>query len=220
MKSKLPQVSSATAWFLSAASLLALAGCGPLLNGEDIEPDEGVVTLPESFSAGNLYLVGEEGTRIHIGDPTSLAQQAFPKPKKSFAITTVPNGLEEKLQVYGWENISRSFGVLTQKGRIALALDVMEKAPEQAIQTKVEAAMKEFGEPVAIYAAGKVQYWFWESDQVRMMYCAAPDERGRVAFSMAIGYPPLMDHFRMSPGAASEDRVTAERLLSQPKIEK
>ncbi len=218
MKSKyrLPQASSAIVWLASAASCALLSGCGPMLNGEEAVPSEQAMELPESSFSGNLFLIGGQ-TRVHVGDPTSLAQEAFPKPKRSFAITSVPAGFDEKYQVYGWENPTRSFGVLTQKGRIALALDIREHATDALIAEEVKKAMTAYGQPSATYSSGKVQYWFWDDSQVRLMLCAAPDDKGRIALSQALGYAPLMDEFRMSPSAAAEDRVTAERLLSQPK---
>lgn len=211
MKFKHQPAFSAIVFFLSAASLL-IAGCAAPIESEGADISA-ALTLPAAQFSGKIAMIGDNDTRVHVGDALAVAQTAFPKPKRSFSITSVPPEFEEKYQVYGWENPGRSFAVLTQRGAVALALDIHERVDDAFIDKQVASAIEEYGTP-EVEVAGEIKYWFWDDGDARAMICVAVDTRKRKSMSRAIGYTALMDYMRMSPTAASEDGPKALRSLA------
>lgn len=216
MKFRLQPAFSATAFCLSVSSLSLLSGCSAPINAESDVLDQ-ALTLPTAPFSGTICMIGEDSIRLHVGDPLSTAQQAFPKPKRSFSITSVPVEFEEKYQVYGWENSGRSFAVLTQGGTVALGLDIHERVEDSYIETRVRNATDAFGPPSQTPTAGDIKYWFWEDGITRAMICVAVDTQKRKTISEAVGYSRLMDYLRMSPDAAEKDSETAFRTLINSK---
>jgi hypothetical protein len=194
---------------------VAAIGCAAPIESDGGDLTE-AATLPNAPFSGKLCLIGENSTRLSVGDALSVAQDAFPKPKRSFSITSVPPEFEEKYQVYGWENPGRSFAVLTQRGVVALALDIQEKVNDAFIADRVKSATNLYGTP-STEEAGDVKYWFWEDGSARAMICVAVDTRKNKTLSQAIGYTKLMDYMRMSPVSARIDSAKAFRTLSSSK---
>lgn len=230
MKLKLLQARKSTASFLWLSCLvcaLALAGCGSGPQNQASAPtgpsaeapaetllNPASLVFPSTDAALSLKIQDSE---VKLGLSVEDAKKLFPRPGRSFPIQDLPSGLDSQFDVSGWEQGPLSVGMISAKGRVALFLEIQEKADEAAALERVSEVTNQHGIPSATITEGQVRYWFWEATGERIMICLSPDGSGRSALSCALGHPVLMSALRMSPPMAAEDAAAAEKIrLSQP----
>lgn len=180
------------------------------------QPDT-VPTTPDVLQNSEMYIFSAGG-RIHYGDDVDLAlnEGGFKRPDKSASVNRVPAGLGTTYQCYGWETATRSFGVLTRKGKVVLALDTYEQADQKALDDLREAYIKMLGAPATVDGK-QVHYDFWNKGEVRLMLCSTVNDLGSLSFSAALGNADLMSYFRMDPASAAADQTEADQLFNTKK---
>lgn len=235
MKSKRLQALSGTAslLFLSLAAVLLLSGCsasGSITasqtpNGGPAQPEAEQALSPAAIvfpkEAPHLTLRMLEAD-IQLGLNLEDAKKLLPRPGRSFPIQEIPEGLDGQFDVTGWEQGPLSIGMISAKGRVALFLEIQERADQDSALERVAEISDRHGLPSAAVTQGGTRYWFWEAPGERIMVCLTPSGEGRFSLSSALGNPILMTTLRMSPQFAQEDAVEAEKLLKaqpQDKVE-
>ncbi len=206
-------------------SLAALWGCGAVSPAEvsasngksapktrDTAPD-----IPDDIDVSKLFMVSG-GDRLYVGEDLDLALNAdgFKHPEKSTSVNRLPPGLDASYQCYGWETSGRAFGVIATKRKVLLALDTYENADQQAFDDLKKLFSDRFGEAKSV-TSSRVQYYFWEDRQDRLMLCSTLNPDGAQSFSVAIGVKQLMDFFRMDAASATEDSASADDLFQRGK---
>lgn len=149
---------------------------------------------------------------VQVGITLDQAKKLFPRPGRSFPIQDLPPGLDAQFEVTGWEQGPRSIGMISARGRVALFLEIEERADENLALEQVSEISQANGQPSKTIHKGLVRYWFWESPGERIMVCLSPDSSGRLALSTALGHPSLMTALKMNPEIAVADAEEAERL--------
>jgi len=155
---------------------------------------------------------------VKLGISLDEAKKLFPRPGRSFPIQEIPAGLDSQFDVTGWEQGPLSVGMISAKGRVALFLEIQDRADEASALERVAEISGRQGLPTATVTHGSTRYWFWEAPGERIMVCLSPNGAGRHSLSSALGSPVLMTTLRMSPQLAEEDAIEAEKLFRvQPK---
>lgn len=149
---------------------------------------------------------------VQVGITLDQARKLFPRPGRSFPIQDLPPGLDPQFEVTGWEQGPRSIGMISARGRVALFLEIEERADEELALEQVSQISQANGLPSKMIHKGQVRYWFWESPGERLMVCLSPDTSGRMALSTALGHPSLMTTLKMNPELAEKDAAESERL--------
>lgn len=206
---------SAIASFL----LSSLAGCStppPITASGNApeEPVEVVVELPKKPDEGKYYLEND-GRKLFVGDAVEQAFVVYPRPDRSFAIDNVPETLAGPYEAKGWETTRRSFGVITMRQKVAVALLIDDRATDVDVQNALTELITKHGDASNIVEAGNNRYWFWDSPDSRLMLCASVDEQKRMNLALALGNPRVMTVLRMNSILAQEDVKTAQQLLIQ-----
>lgn len=149
---------------------------------------------------------------VQVGITLDQAKKLFPRPGRSFPIQDLPPGLDPQFEVTGWEQGPRSIGMISSRGRVALFLEIEERADEELALEQVSQISQANGMPSKVIHKGQVRYWFWESPGERLMVCLSPDTAGRLALSTGLGHPSLMTALKMNPELAEKDAAESERL--------
>lgn len=233
LKSKRQQALRGTgsSLFLSLAAFLLLAGCSDSGSGSPSQSKDGVQALPpaeQALSPAAILFPKEEPhltlrmleADVQIGLNLEEAKKLLPRPGRSFPIQEIPEGLDGQFDVTGWEQGPLSIGMISAKGRVALFLEIQERADQDSALERVAEISDRHGLPAAAVAQGTTRYWFWEAPGERIMVCLTPSGGGRFSLSSALGNPVLMTALRMSPQLAQEDAVEAEKLLKAQPQEK
>lgn len=203
-----------------ASFLLAnLAGCSapPTITASGNTPEDPVeliVELPKSPEEGKYYLENE-GKKLYVGDAVEQAFAVYPRPDRSFAVDNVPESLSGPYEAKGWETTRRSFGIITTKNKVAVALLIDDRATDVDVQNALTELITKHGEASNIVEAGNNRYWFWDSPDCRLMLCTSVDEQKRMNLALALGNPRIMTVLRMNSILAQEDVKTAQQLLIQ-----
>lgn len=233
MKSKRLQALSGTASLLSLslAGLLLLAGCSSPAGPAAAKPgEETQVQAPaeQLLSPASILFSKDEPhltlrmleAEVRLGLDLEEAKKLLPRPGRSFPIQEIPEGLDGQFDVTGWEQGPQSIGMISAKGRVALFLEIQEKADQDSALERVAEISGRHGLPSQTVSQGTTRYWFWEAPSERIMVCLTPSVGGRFSLSCALGNPILMTALRMSPQLAQEDAVEAEKLLKAQPVEK
>jgi hypothetical protein len=149
---------------------------------------------------------------VQVGITLDEARKLFPRPGRSFPIQDLPPGLDPQFEVTGWEQGPKSIGMISSRGRVALFLEIEERADEELALEQVSQISQVNGMPSKVIHKGQVRYWFWDSPGERLMVCLSPDTAGRLALSTALGHPSLMTALKMNPEIAEKDAAESERL--------
>lgn len=174
-----------------------------------VEPAE----LQFSESAANLTFE-TDGQTVVVGDAMDKVALLFPKPARAFPIADLPEGFSSQFDMRGWEMAATSIGFIGARGRLALILEILDRADEDMIQNRVARAAEASGPFSETVTVGSIRYWFWETQGARKMICASPDEGGRLSLTTALGHPKLMTALRMNRELAEQDAVAAQKLLN------
>jgi hypothetical protein len=212
--------------FALVAAVLGLAGCGAPARTSAAPPaDLSVAENPAlvEFTPESLAFIDRpirsvvfeliSDQEVHIGDSLDDVYKLLPRPRMAFPMTEVPPGLSSRFTVKGWESRLGAVGLIGSGGRLALYLEVLDQADEEAIRDKVQLAKRLHGEPTSIIERDEIRYWFWEDVQARKMISVAPDPQGRRTLASAMGHPEIMSALRMSPGLAEVDASAAVEVL-------
>ncbi len=203
------------------ALLFIAGGCGAspasagTRTGPDIAPIEESLLQPAdlTFSGSDPALKLEiDQVEVQVGITLDQAKKLFPRPGRSFPIQDLPPGLDSQFEVTGWEQGPRSIGMISARGRVALFLEIEERADEALALEQVSQITSINGKPSRTIHIGQVRYWFWDSPGERIMVCLSPDTLGRLALSTALGHPSLMSALKMNPELAAKDAEESERL--------
>lgn len=216
--------------FLSLASVLLLGGCsasgGSLPqanNGTQVQaPAEqalspAAILFPKEDPHLTMRMLEAE---VKLGLNLEEAKKLLPRPGRSFPIQEIPEGLDGQFDVTGWEQGPLSIGMISAKGRVALFLEIQERADQDSALERVAEISERHGLPSTTVTQGPTRYWFWEAPSERIMVCLTPSGGGRFSLSSALGNPVLMTALRMSPQLALEDAAEAEKLLKAQPEEK
>ncbi|MBL8087517.1 MAG: hypothetical protein JNM85_05520 [Chthonomonas sp.] len=224
-KLKLRPVANDIRFWTSASSLgllLALAGCsangsaGPatLAPEEVAEKPRVTISVPIPPQAGDLGLV-HSGELIRLGDSKASAWQVVPKPKGAYEFTEDPPVLNESMQASVWESRDQSFGLITMKGKVVLAIHAWENVDDATLNSIVADHESAFGPAPNRAQYPLTDYWFWAKGQSRLMVVVATDSRQRRTVSAVIGQYELMDALRMSLQSAEDDAKAAQARLDK-----
>lgn len=208
---------------LPILALLAIAGgCGSIPPAVMAEGDAPALTTEEEklLEPADLTFAGSEPTlkleidqvEVQVGITLDQAKRLFPRPGRSFPIQDLPPGLDSQFEVTGWEQGPRSIGMISARGRVALFLEIEERADEELALEQVSQISQANGLPSKVIHNGQVRYWFWDSPGERLMVCLSPDTVGRLALSTALGHPSLMTALKMNPELATKDAEESEKL--------
>ncbi len=223
-----PEFKSIAFWLL-AASLLAVGGCGSPSAAAKAEKPTNGAALPiakptvilgpvEDPQAGDLALLYGEKT-VRLGELEQDALRAIPKPARAFAIPDESPFANESIRQVGWESAEKSFGLLTNAGgRVLLALYQREQVSTELLNQTVAEHEAAFGPSETSLTVGRVSYRFWARGNSRLMISASPDAKGRLGMAVAIGHFEVMDPLGMSPRQAEMDAAKAEQLAQKPVV--
>lgn len=216
-------------WLSALALALVSAGCSggqaqsPAAQSQPVEAPAETLLNPATlvFPASEPQLsLKMQDSEVKLGISQEEAKKLFPRPGRSFPIQDLPSGLDSQFEVSGWEQGPLSIGMISAKGRVALFLEIQEKADEASALERVSEVSSRHGLPTSTIHQGNVRYWFWDVPGERIMICLSPDGSGRFALSCALGHPILMSTMRMSSPLAAEDAAEAEKImLRQPAVE-
>lgn len=204
-----------------ASLLVILVGCSPAPQPQAAAGETPAPTTPETLlEPADLTFAGSEPVlkveidqvEVQVGLPLDQAKKLFPRPGRSFPIQDLPPGLDPQFEVTGWEQGPRSIGMISARGRVALFLEIEERADEALALEQVSQISQTNGPPSKVIHKGQVRYWFWDSPGERLMVCFSPDTVGRMALSTALGHPSLMTTLKMNPELAERDAEESERL--------
>jgi len=212
--------------FLISASFL-LAGCsdsGPATPHNGMAPtenSEGEVELPKvqiaSLEVPNTEDLGivHNGERLRLGDLREIGLEVFPVPKRAQIFREELPVLNDSMKAEAWEDGLRSFGMITQKGRVVLAVYTEDRVAENRINDVVADHERAFGTAAVTVPGSNVNYRFWSKASTRVMICDTTDFKNRRSVTIAVGHFELMDVLRMSAKAAENDHNAAEARLKR-----
>lgn len=134
-------------------------------------------------------------------------------PRGAYRASRLPDGLPKldqgELNVDGWEAPSDAFGLIVKDGQVVLALRTWDNVDPTRWDEMLQAYDSMPADRVVDVDTEPVRYRFLESGQERLMLVRAPDSRGRLSISIALGLAPLMNALRMDRDHAAKDAATA-----------
>ncbi len=158
------------------------------------------------LNTGARFRVLNNANKLYVGDDADRALEVFSKPTKSYDVTDLPPGWKEQgYQADGWEASSESFGVVLQKGRVALVLFSVEHADERLFDSLVADYADDLPGLPRKVPGKKAKYAFWLDDDQTLMVCGTNTSRAGYVVTVAMGARPLMNALRMSEDAAKQD---------------
>lgn len=189
--------------WISLAAALAAAGCGESPIVESAEPAADQAAAPRTppadldVTSASLWLVGEEGETIAVGDGRTQMDAAFPRPARSLPLVSLPTSkLPYDLEVKGWQLGGEAVGALVDRGRVGLVLRISE-ADSAFFGDEAAAYRRLFGEPAETVIVEEMSAMFWERSGVRLMLAIVPQDNGEVLVSQAVGAVAYMDALQM-----------------------
>lgn len=222
-----PLENKSIAFWLSVSLIFGLGGCsdsGSAPNHNGLAPTEtsdGEVELPKvqisTLEVPNTEDLGiiHNGERLRLGDLREIGLDVFSVPTRAQMFREELPVLNDSMKAEAWEDGARSFGLITQKGRIALAIYTEDKVTENRINDVVADHERAFGSAAVTVSGNNVNYRFWSRGSARVMICDATDWKQKRSVSIAVGHFELMDVLRMSAKAAEQDHNAAEVQLGK-----
>ncbi len=208
-------------WTCLLPLALLLGGC----SGEDasitgvLGPAPKVADIGEPrFDARTPLAVVAENGQLRLGGSRLEAIKAFPKPDLANQVSDLPALLrgQSGYSAESWTYGNSGFGTIMYGDRVALATRVTEKMTEDQFRTLVDDTRRANGNERTPAIGGRfARYYFWQSDDQRLMICGfrAPDSSW--TSTVALGESPLMDALGMSEERANVDKDSADAALGE-----
>lgn len=155
------------------------------------------------------YLLnGDRILRIHATEDQAF--EVFARPKNGFDFFEESPITGDEYVAKGWQSGIESFGVLSLRNKVVLAMYTLDYTSADQLSEKVRQYQEAFStiEP-SVLPGDKASYWFWEVGRVRLMICASQDTKRKQQLVIALGDTDVMDALRMSPDSARLDLVEA-----------
>lgn len=210
-------------WFaLTLGATLAICGCAGSSAPQESEPAgeapaAPIVSAANLNSEGELYL-SNDGNKLSVGDPSSLAMDLFPKPKtgKVFDMREPPEVLGKAYKVRGWVSGGEGFGVILLGDQVALAVRTVSGKEASDVDEAADIYMRIHRGIQPVTRAGRNgKYWFFADRRKRLMICGARTRKGDWTVTIALGDFEIMDQLRMSDKAAMDDLRIADQEESE-----
>lgn len=155
--------------------------------------------------------------RIILGDNAARIAELVPRPPNSWEFRELPPMLDNEFSVRGWEDRDGGFGAILKDGRLVFAMRAYENVSPELLQEIKEACARGVARGIKPFEYGNdnMGYRFYRDGETQIMIAWAPDIRGRVGVTTAIGLMPLMTALRMDSRFALEDLAAAEEQLAK-----
>jgi len=203
-----------------AVLAVALTGCA-----DDALPKNIGVAAPEKpnlqvsvqwtpDSSAPVLINGDRNLRIHSTEDQAF--EVFARPKNGFDFFEESPITGDDYVAKGWQSSVESFGVLSLRNKVVLAMYTLDYTSADQLSEKVRLYQEAFPtiEP-SVLPGDKASYWFWEVGRVRLMICASQDTKRKQQLVIALGDTDVMDALRMSTDAARLDLVETRLKTSE-----
>ena len=228
-RSKLQPECRSTRYWPWISLLLAVSGCGspPSTKKEAISAEEPkievqtVVQVPGFADSvtSNLELVVGEG-RVGVGDDVNRAVRQLTRPKTASTVSKTAPYLDASFSVVGWETDTTVYAIVHREGKVVLAMNTEDGLDKDRATEALNQIAGDAIQPVEI-SGGRVHYLFWEGkgpfkegeNRIRAMIGTIEVKPGEYRLVKAIGPVALMERYHMSPTAAQDDLIEANKHL-------
>jgi hypothetical protein len=178
-----------------------------------------VQTLPAPYPPvpTKIALVSDERT-VRVGMRPTEAFAALRELQESgFEDERLPSGFAAPYRARSRETASGGFGVISYRDQVVAAMHQELKVSYERVQEVLESHRKHMGREADQQVAGsRVNYWFWEEDNQRLMILAfRKDPSDGVQLTVAMGDRTVMDALKASPTLAEIERDRVDRILSE-----
>lgn len=223
-----PEYKNTRFWVWISLSL-ALVGCGspPSAKKETASPEEPkievqtVVQVPAFADGGSsdVELIVGEG-RVGVGDDVNRAMRQLTRPKTASSVSKTAPYLDPSYAVIGWETDTTVYAIIHRDGKVVLAMNTEDGLDKDRATESLNQIAGEPIQPVEV-SSGRVHYLFWDGkgpfkeaeNRIRVMIGTIETKPGEFRLVKAIGPAALMERYHMSPTAAQDDMIEANKHL-------
>lgn len=175
------------------------------------------VADPVSTTQTDIALV-RRNQRVTVGMRADDAFRIFRDPKDGgFEYERLPAGFGSGYHARSWEGGPKGFGVITFKDQVVLAMFQERHSTFDRALELVQAHQDHMGRVADKVVAGKrLNYWFWEQDDQRLMIVAfQKGSQEGVEITAAMGDRNVMDAIGAKVSKATSDFPRVDRALAQ-----
>lgn len=202
----------------------AVTGCEPEEDPKATTIERPKISIPKLSEpppprkSGKLVLLAEGENVLRLGDTMDMVEKIFPTPQGAVPFKGLPPGFGDGYEARGYETSRESFGGIFHDNGLILAMERRENVDPEIVGETVDRYERQFGPAKDKVTSKKIQYWFWEEADRRIMVCSTPDERYPTTCDLNISFGDvvMMDAFRMGVTHANNDRQAIEGIKPTP----
>jgi len=209
-------------WLLLACLFACgLSGCasddGNASAAEPTNVVQPIAAGDPSFASSNPLSLVNQNEKLRLGSNRLDILKVFPKPDSATLASNLPAALRGApgYSSEAWQLGTDGFGWVMFRDQIVLGQQIFERRTEEAFSQILDSVRKANGQETATVAGQNARYYFWESENQRLMVCGfrSPDSSWNVV--AVLGAIKVMDALGMSQAAANGDKDAADTTLEE-----